>query len=110
MNNENELIFESYRKLIKEGDHADDEIDRGMMSERPFSNSRRDDRSPWRSQRTLSNPSTVKKEPPKEVDDLHFTDWHDEYMSGDGIKGMSTFELMQTAWEEAVKRMIKYAN
>jgi hypothetical protein len=42
----------------------------------------------------------------EEVDDDHFTWWHDEYLQEPGAENMSTFEIAQAAWNEAVKRMI----
>lgn len=37
--------------------------------------------------------------------DAHFTWWYDEYLQKPGAKSMSTFEIAQAAWNEAVKRM-----
>lgn len=46
------------------------------------------------------------KESPATVDDDHFTWWFDEFMAtARSVDSMSTFEIAQAAWNEAVKRM-----
>lgn len=49
------------------------------------------------------HPECVRME---KVDDDHFTWWYDEDLHEPGAKNMSTFEIAQAAWNEAVKRMI----
>ncbi len=42
------------------------------------------------------------------VDDDHFTWWYDEFMSkAEGAALMSTFEVAQFAWNEAVSRILR---
>ena len=103
MRNENELIFEAYSKtrIITEGEYADDEIDRGMMSDRPYGPTRRKtSKTQYNSKPPLQMVTT-----PASVSDDEFTWWHDALMSTPGAEKMSPYEIASMAWHEAVKRM-----
>ena len=41
----------------------------------------------------------------EDLDDNHFTWWHDKFLSEPGSENMSTFEIAQAAWNEAIKRI-----
>lgn len=105
MKNEDKVIFESYLKLLKEGDYADEEVANGMMEERPFGSSHGRGKFSGVPARGSYGKPPVKKEPPKEVDDDHFTWWYDEYIGSPDSKPGSQFEIAAAAWNEAVKRM-----
>lgn len=47
----------------------------------------------------------MENETPKSVDDDHFTWWFDELMSHETSGNMSTYEIAQMAWVEAIKRL-----